>query len=487
MYIPIETGSGFGYGTMMNCWPHHQATGYSSQHSAYSPEFSNVPIQFVPQGAQREQQQQCIRPRQPQFPNSAPIQSSFLNCMTPNSFTKPPNAPQTQQSPTLGCGSMGPLPARSLPAQVQRYQDEMELLMMGADVIQSTHMESSQTWNNSQAPSDRTFSVEVAGGVLGAPTPPPLIQTSNFEARYPVSPSPTQHSSYVEWLENWTQNSQRAPQPTQAPTSFVGGLPLEHSDRNINREGQYIMTSFGSHSERSGFAGSFSPATPTTFPFGACDFAVHVRRDSNEQPSYNNMPIRSFESNMTNGSDSFYGQFEWAMAVTNLTGQEKETREPSAPVQPFLMFSQPHPIVPSQRASTTPPPNKGTDYFDNKSPDSEDDGSLDLGDAVGQPEPEPEPESKKRASQITSKAQGRRNQRDELLVELRMKGLPYKEIKARGGYQEAESTLRGRFRTLTKPKNERVRKPGWTEEDVSMPGLLYTQQHLLDSCTLTNP
>lgn len=59
--------------------------------------------------------------------------------------------------------------------------------------------------------------------------------------------------------------------------------------------------------------------------------------------------------------------------------------------------------------------------------------------------------------------------RDHLLVELKNQGLSYKEIRARGNFTEAESTLRGRYRTLTKPKEERVRKPEWTEQDVSLP------------------
>ena len=52
------------------------------------------------------------------------------------------------------------------------------------------------------------------------------------------------------------------------------------------------------------------------------------------------------------------------------------------------------------------------------------------------------------------------------LIEWKKQGLSYKEIKARGGFDEAESTLRGRYRTLTKPKYLRVRKPEWQQKDV---------------------
>lgn len=58
--------------------------------------------------------------------------------------------------------------------------------------------------------------------------------------------------------------------------------------------------------------------------------------------------------------------------------------------------------------------------------------------------------------------------RDAFLVECKRRGLSYKDIKRIGGLKEAESTLRGRFRTLTKAKEQRVRKPKWLERDVSV-------------------
>jgi hypothetical protein len=63
---------------------------------------------------------------------------------------------------------------------------------------------------------------------------------------------------------------------------------------------------------------------------------------------------------------------------------------------------------------------------------------------------------------------------DSMLVALRQQGVSYKTIKSKLNLDEAESTLRGRYRTLTKPKNERLRKPVWDPADVS-------PLHLLDS------
>ncbi|EAQ91544.1 hypothetical protein CHGG_03479 [Chaetomium globosum CBS 148.51] len=61
-----------------------------------------------------------------------------------------------------------------------------------------------------------------------------------------------------------------------------------------------------------------------------------------------------------------------------------------------------------------------------------------------------------------------RKSKDEFLVKHKQQGMTYKEIRRLGGFIEAESTLRGRYRTLTKSREERVRKPEWSEKDVSV-------------------
>ncbi|KAK1765612.1 hypothetical protein QBC33DRAFT_454478, partial [Phialemonium atrogriseum] len=58
--------------------------------------------------------------------------------------------------------------------------------------------------------------------------------------------------------------------------------------------------------------------------------------------------------------------------------------------------------------------------------------------------------------------------RDDFLVRNKLAGMTYKEIRRKGGFAEAESTLRGRFRTLTKHKDARVRKPEWADDDLRL-------------------
>jgi hypothetical protein len=59
------------------------------------------------------------------------------------------------------------------------------------------------------------------------------------------------------------------------------------------------------------------------------------------------------------------------------------------------------------------------------------------------------------------------DERNAFLIDCKRRGLSYKDIKRVGGFKEAESTLRGRYRTLTKSKDQRVRKPKWQDKDVS--------------------
>ncbi|KAI9678828.1 MAG: hypothetical protein M1817_005888 [Caeruleum heppii] len=57
------------------------------------------------------------------------------------------------------------------------------------------------------------------------------------------------------------------------------------------------------------------------------------------------------------------------------------------------------------------------------------------------------------------------NERDKWLVDAKRAGMTYQEIRKTGNFSEAVSTLRGRHRALTTPKELRVRKPEWTKKD----------------------
>ncbi|KAI0841608.1 hypothetical protein F5Y06DRAFT_293308 [Hypoxylon sp. FL0890] len=63
---------------------------------------------------------------------------------------------------------------------------------------------------------------------------------------------------------------------------------------------------------------------------------------------------------------------------------------------------------------------------------------------------------------------GARSAKDDFLVRSKLSGMTYREIRRKGNFTEAESTLRGRFRTLTKDKEARVRKPEWQDNDIRL-------------------
>ncbi|KAL6695825.1 hypothetical protein J3F84DRAFT_348099 [Trichoderma pleuroticola] len=72
------------------------------------------------------------------------------------------------------------------------------------------------------------------------------------------------------------------------------------------------------------------------------------------------------------------------------------------------------------------------------------------------------------AVQLSSEETLERAQKDLFLIESRAQNISYKDIKRLGNFAEAESTLRGRYRTLTKDKKDRVRDPKWTDIDIHL-------------------
>ena len=64
------------------------------------------------------------------------------------------------------------------------------------------------------------------------------------------------------------------------------------------------------------------------------------------------------------------------------------------------------------------------------------------------------------------------DEKAEFLVKSRRNGLSYKKIRELGGFTEELSTLRGRYRVLTKHKDHRKRNPQWDGKDVSLKQIL---------------
>ena len=73
--------------------------------------------------------------------------------------------------------------------------------------------------------------------------------------------------------------------------------------------------------------------------------------------------------------------------------------------------------------------------------------------------------------------ESRRHAKDEFLIQAKQSGMSYREIRSKGHFKEAESTLRGRYRTLTKCREHRVRKPQWHTKDVSLQIFRFSDFH----------
>ncbi|KAK0738776.1 hypothetical protein B0T18DRAFT_450667 [Schizothecium vesticola] len=83
--------------------------------------------------------------------------------------------------------------------------------------------------------------------------------------------------------------------------------------------------------------------------------------------------------------------------------------------------------------------------------------------------PQPAPKSRRQTNEHPVPARfSSRAESEKFLVESKKAGMTYRAIRKAGGFTEAESTLRGRYRGLTKTVSERLRKPEWTENDLRL-------------------
>lgn len=91
----------------------------------------------------------------------------------------------------------------------------------------------------------------------------------------------------------------------------------------------------------------------------------------------------------------------------------------------------------------------------------------DSGEEVASFRAEQDEQPASRSTTASAAATLQRKREDVILLEGKRLGLTYKQIRKRMGTSVAESTLRGRYRALIKPRSKRVRKPVWTDGDVS--------------------
>jgi hypothetical protein len=323
--------------------------------------------------------------------------------------------------------------------QIQRFQDELESLMMATDATLPDELQSRAVWSHDNDTGAGFGQVEFVENSW-QPSTSPIDRKVNPDVVFMMA------DDIVPFDRADTRVQPQDSLPHPFPCSFAS----DGTDQDL---ASYPFNTFGSYSDRSDMADSFSPISPAEIPFGS-HFDVRIRRNSDDQMLFHGLPLRDVEErNMASWNADACSQSDWFVRDGRETSatQLNSTQHSQ---QNLAILARPNPILHSQRSySSLASPEQIETEHDFGSPDLEDNF----------------PRSNGRQNSVSQSLQTvqSRDARDDFLVQLRRRGLPYREIKIKGGYTEAESTLRGRFRTLTKDKNDRVRKPHWQPEDVS--------------------
>ncbi|KAL2031765.1 hypothetical protein VTO58DRAFT_107116 [Aureobasidium pullulans] len=173
------------------------------------------------------------------------------------------------------------------------------------------------------------------------------------------------------------------------------------------------------------------------------------------------MPIQSHSEGLY--ASSIQGMFP--TAVSHLPAEPTCSLEQTMPIS-FVDYGADGMVVPGHLFNTTLDRYSFTDPSPVTLPTQSIGDSTHLASAVDPIEAEVTSEPSQQTTRFVPEIA--LNTKDEYLQEARRRGLSYKEIKRRGGFTEAESTLRGRIRILSKPKEMRVRKPQWNRSDIML-------------------
>jgi hypothetical protein len=228
-------------------------------------------------------------------------------------------------------------------------------------------------------------------------------------------------------------------------TSHSRGLPITNTDLSIPLTPQYLCPEIAWSNE---------------------DF-VKLFEAEPFLPNLDSFEYGSAEQSMLNN-----GWESRARVPSQDVGQSCKKSQPGgwpSPASHQLLYSNAYPAIPSNAFdqastftnSTAPMPNYHFDVPDQPPQPEASSIMSSLFDGLS-----PDVDHPITRRRVGVKAPLRATAKDRELIEWKSQGLSYKEIKARGAFDEAESTLRGRYRTLTKPKHLRVRKPEWQQKDV---------------------
>ena len=309
-------------------------------------------------------------------------------------------------------------------AETLQYQTEMEELMMSTNPVDTDDL--------NRRPSRELQTWQVAPSRFGDTDSPPLDYAISAERGEFVLGPYEQGSQWFDYTPHSNENGGRISQSNP--------IPINNAIRSAF---SYAVMPIGSYGGQSDTPGSFGPRTPRENQFQSND--VIIQRDETFHPTHNFM-LGSFGGSSMPSSD----KSDWLADDCAVKVEEPmSTLAVQTQHVPCSQFS-----LGAYTPLLTPPILRSNDVLTTPDLDGYS-SSLDCGTNFV---PTSWPDN-----QLTSNDKAAR---DELLIECRRRGMSYKEIKSAHNFTEAESTLRGRHRTLTKEKKDRVRKPEWTRNDV---------------------
>jgi hypothetical protein len=229
---------------------------------------------------------------------------------------------------------------------------------------------------------------------------------------------------YPSPIDSWTGNEAQSCNMLQSSHGYEGSSSVVLSDSNVARSSLLISGLRLPETPCDNFAGSFSH--------------LHALVDNTDFPyRFPSVPSYSLEGSANNPSQSY---------------------APSSTVMPSeLSYQQVH-VQKQEDNSLSHRKNNMLSMY--PTPPRQLDERVYSTISIGMPADTQVP--------ITTEAQAQRADEDKILIEGKQNGLTYKEIRKKMRTRVAESTLRGRYRSLTKERKDRVRKPVWMPKDVSV-------------------
>ncbi|KGO71445.1 hypothetical protein PITC_051300 [Penicillium italicum] len=292
-------------------------------------------------------------------------------------------------------------------------------------------------------------------GVSDAPRNEQAFSNTQFSipnsncATYPMSSPLNHHSHTVNLVPSSIRTQDVRPVDYDEIMPWPVYQPANPNDIWYSTRDTGSSSEDGGWQTHSGYSAPWPVSNAYTSPTECNAPAAHIYAPSNGLPmsSFGPSPM-TLSSSVPTGHMSHMSQFP--VCGPYVPSIEAPRYQP-----------EPHPVY----LPSTQPLSSDTDYG---SPDQKSANSLSPSFSSSTNEEERSPQQSGEEQGGIEASVHYSDERNTFLIDCKRRGLSYKDIKRVGGFKEAESTLRGRYRTLTKSKEQRVRKPKWQDKDIRL-------------------